>query len=76
MQRVFLGHLSEDCNSPETAEAEVRSALQRKGIRGIEITCAERDQLSGPFVMNFSNEVESEVTEGEGYAQSEFTLFS
>ena len=70
LQRVILAHLSEDCNSPEIAKAEIILALSMKGISGVEVICAKRDRVSGPFMVECSDE-----EGGEGYSQSEFTLF-
>jgi len=68
LQRVVLAHLSEDCNSPEIAKAEIILALSMKGISGVEVICAKRDQVSGPFMVECSDE-------GGDYSQGEFTLF-
>ena len=77
LQRVILAHLSEDCNSPEIAKAEMILALSTKGISGVEVICAKRDQISGPFIVECSDEQGTQFHEGggEGYSQSEFTLF-
>ena len=75
LERVVLAHLSEDCNSPEIAKAEIILALSMKGISGVEVICAKRDQVSGPFMVEFSTKQNAELDEGGNYSQGEFTLF-
>lgn len=52
LERVLLGHLSEDCNCPEVAEAAVRVALQREKLDGVEVGCAGRALPTGPFAVD------------------------
>jgi phosphoribosyl 1,2-cyclic phosphodiesterase len=40
LRRVLLGHLSEDCNTPELALRTVRERLARDGGNSIEVLCA------------------------------------
>ena len=75
LQRVVLAHLSEDCNSPEIAKAEMILALSMKGISGVEVICAKRDQVSGPFMVECSDEKDAQFYEGGDYSQGEFILF-
>lgn len=75
LERVVLAHLSEDCNSPEIAKAEIILALSMKGISGVEVICAKRDQVSGPFMVECSTKQNAELDEGGNYSQGEFTLF-
>lgn len=75
LKSVILGHLSNDCNSPEVARAEIILALSNLGINGVEVSCASRSETSGPFI------IETNINEEEGenlgdYTQEEFTLFS
>ena len=49
LERVLLGHLSEDCNCAEAAEAAIRVALQRERCPAVEVACAGRDCPTGPF---------------------------
>ena len=49
IDRVVLGHLSRDCNTPELARAAVEAALQKNGRSGIEIFCADQRELSPRF---------------------------
>ena len=46
LHQVVLGHLSEDCNSPEHAIKHVREALVEKGLHSVEVWCAERKAAS------------------------------
>ena len=75
LERVVLAHLSEDCNSPEIAKAEIILALSMKGISGVEVICAKRDQVSGPFMVECSAKQNAQLDEGGNYSQGEFTLF-
>ena len=75
LQRVVLAHLSEDCNSPEIAKAEIILALSMKGISGVEVICAKRNQVSGPFMVECSDEKDAQSYEGGDYSQGEFILF-
>ena len=45
LQRVILGHLSRECNSPELA----LGAMRRLGLDALELHCAEQNQLSPQF---------------------------
>ncbi len=65
LERVLLGHLSEDCNCIEAAEAAIRVALQRERCPGVEVGCAGRDQPTGPFEVRTVPEPEIEGTRGE-----------
>ncbi len=65
IERVVLGHLSRDCNTPELACGEVKSLLTRGGQSEIEVYCATQFELSpqfaigetkaGPFQPTFEN---------------------
>lgn len=46
LQQVVLGHLSEDCNTPERAIHFVQTALSERGFSGVDVWCAERKGLS------------------------------
>ena len=75
LKNVIVGHLSNDCNSPEVARAEIILALSNRGINGVQVSCASRSETSGPFI------IETNINEEEGknlgdYTQEEFTLFS
>ena len=49
LERVILGHLSRDCNSPEVAISTVRSKLAEIGATGLEIHCAAQKEVSARF---------------------------
>jgi phosphoribosyl 1,2-cyclic phosphodiesterase len=52
LQRVILGHLSEDCNCPSVAVEAVNAVLQEVAVNAVEVICAERDAPCGPFPVN------------------------
>jgi phosphoribosyl 1,2-cyclic phosphodiesterase len=47
LRRVVLGHLSRDCNRPELA----LEAMQRAGITGIDLHCADQHTVSPGFTV-------------------------
>ena len=65
VERVVLGHLSRDCNTPDLAIGVVRSLLEKCGKIDMEIYCATQSQISprfrigetkpGPFQPTFEN---------------------
>jgi hypothetical protein len=42
-----LGHLSEDCNDPDTATRFIRTALAEKSLTDVHVWCADR-KLASP----------------------------
>jgi len=46
LKHVVLGHLSSDCNCPIRVTDRVNEALSRKGLSGVEIVCAEQNEVS------------------------------
>ncbi len=48
LRRVVLGHLSRDCNRADL----VLGAMQRFGIRGIDMFCAEQNNVSPTFTVS------------------------
>ncbi len=42
LHQVVLGHLSEDCNDPDTATGFIRSALAERSLHDVHIWCADR----------------------------------
>jgi phosphoribosyl 1,2-cyclic phosphodiesterase len=46
IERVVLGHLSRDCNTPELAAGAVRAQLERNGRADLEIYCALQNVIS------------------------------
>ena len=49
IERVVLGHLSRDCNTPALATAVVRTEIERTGRGDLEIFCAEQNAISPRF---------------------------
>jgi phosphoribosyl 1,2-cyclic phosphodiesterase len=49
IDRVVLGHLSRDCNTPELALNTVRNALNKSGKIDIELFCASQSAVSPRF---------------------------
>jgi phosphoribosyl 1,2-cyclic phosphodiesterase len=49
IERVVLGHLSRDCNTPALATAAVRSQMERVGRADLEIFCALQNAISPRF---------------------------
>ncbi len=51
IERVVLGHLSRDCNSPDLAAGTVRAELEKCGRRDLEIFCAAQGEISPRFAV-------------------------
>jgi phosphoribosyl 1,2-cyclic phosphodiesterase len=49
IERVVLGHLSRDCNTPELALETVRGSLSKHGKLDMEIHCATQFEISPQF---------------------------
>jgi phosphoribosyl 1,2-cyclic phosphodiesterase len=49
IERVVLGHLSRDCNTPELALGAVRASLAKWGKIDMEVHCATQSDLSPRF---------------------------
>lgn len=49
LSRVVLGHLSSDCNTPETVFRRLEPCLHQAGHPGIELHCARQDEPTGWF---------------------------
>ncbi len=49
VERVVLGHLSRDCNTPELAHAAVQALLERTGRVQVEVFCAGQRDISRRF---------------------------
>jgi len=49
IDRVVLGHLSRDCNTPALALQTVRSALGKSGKIDVELFCATQSEISPRF---------------------------
>jgi phosphoribosyl 1,2-cyclic phosphodiesterase len=51
LERVVLGHLSRDCNTPELAAGAIRAMLALRGRSDIEVHCAAQSQISVRFTI-------------------------
>ena len=51
IERVVLGHLSRDCNTPDLACSTVRSTCENLGRPGLEVFCASQTEVSPQFVI-------------------------
>jgi hypothetical protein len=49
IERVVLGHLSRDCNTPALATNSIRTLLEKCGKIDMEIYCATQPELSPRF---------------------------
>src|SRR5437899_7462083 len=49
IERVVLGHLSRDCNTPELALETVRASLAKHGNLNVEIHCATQFEITPRF---------------------------
>ncbi|MDQ6912500.1 MAG: hypothetical protein M3128_06445, partial [Verrucomicrobiota bacterium] len=48
-ERVVLGHLSRDCNTPELAKNSVQELLVRHRRHAMEVFCADQRKISPRF---------------------------
>jgi hypothetical protein len=65
IERLVLGHLSRDCNTPELALSTVRASLEKYGEIDMEVHIATQSKISprlrigetkpGPFQPTFEN---------------------
>jgi len=51
IERVVLGHLSRDCNSPDLAATAVKTMCEQNGKRDLEIFCASQTEVSPRFAI-------------------------
>jgi phosphoribosyl 1,2-cyclic phosphodiesterase len=51
LERVVLGHISRDCNTPELAAGAIRTMLEQRGRTEIEIHCAGQREISLRFTI-------------------------
>src|SRR3954468_22091237 len=51
LERVVLGHLSRDCNTPERAAGTIREMLAQRGRSEIEVHCAMQGAISLRFTI-------------------------
>lgn len=54
LRRAVLGHLSEDCNTPELAVSTVRTRLSQSGADSVEVVCATWPQARQPMALSAS----------------------
>lgn len=57
LRRVYLAHLSEDCNRTHLAEREVRSALQKLGFHHVDVAMTYPDRVSEVWGLSSSGVV-------------------
>jgi phosphoribosyl 1,2-cyclic phosphodiesterase len=57
LERVVLGHLSRDCNTPELAAGAIRAMLAERGRSEIEVHCAAQSQISVRFTIGQRRDV-------------------
>src|SRR3954471_13622987 len=55
IERVVLGHLSRDCNTPELASGAIEALLEKCGKRGTEVYCAGQSEISPRFKIGETN---------------------
>lgn len=51
IERVVLGHLSRDCNTPELARGAVEAQLRKVGRSEVEVHCASQAEVSPRYVI-------------------------
>ena len=49
LERVVLGHLSRDCNTPELASAAIRSVLTQRERDDLKVYCATQSEVTDRF---------------------------
>ena len=49
IERVVLGHLSRDCNSPDLAKGAMQALLAKAGCDSVEVFCADQRDISRRF---------------------------
>lgn len=53
LERIYLGHLSRDCNRPELACNAVAGRLNRMGVTHVHLEAASQDVPCGTFELNY-----------------------
>jgi phosphoribosyl 1,2-cyclic phosphodiesterase len=51
IERVVLGHLSRDCNTPALASGAVHAQIERNGRDDLEVFCAGQNEISPRFAI-------------------------
>lgn len=66
LERVILGHLSRDCNTPELALTAVKSKLAAMGDRVVEVHCASQTEISAchPITAAMASPRAAEISQG------------
>jgi len=54
LRNVFLGHLSNDCNTPELAKKTVEDHLSAQGLRGVGVHCIAQSERPRRFLLHQS----------------------
>jgi phosphoribosyl 1,2-cyclic phosphodiesterase len=62
IERVVLGHLSRDCNSPDLAIGSVRALLQKCGKIDMEVFCAQQSKISPRFCIGETSTIAFQPT--------------
>jgi phosphoribosyl 1,2-cyclic phosphodiesterase len=55
IERVVLGHLSRDCNTPQLALEAVRASLAKCGRIDVEVHCATQSEVTAQFQIGETN---------------------
>lgn len=51
LRHVFVGHMSEDCNSPDLALSEIQRGIQAAGIDAVKVHLTYQSKVSEPVVI-------------------------
>ena len=62
VERVVLGHLSRDCNTPDLACAAVRTMCDKAGRNEVELYCASQNEVSPRFRIGETDSVAFQPT--------------
>jgi phosphoribosyl 1,2-cyclic phosphodiesterase len=70
VERVVLGHLSRDCNTPELALETVRASLAKCGKVDVEIHCATQFEITPQFRIGETDPAPFQPTFEDGFFQN------
>jgi phosphoribosyl 1,2-cyclic phosphodiesterase len=62
IERVVLGHLSRDCNTPELAASAVRALLEKCSRSELEVFCAQQSEVSPRFCIGETSTIAFQPT--------------
>ena len=62
IERVVLGHLSRDCNTPELAANAVRALLEKCNRNELEVFCAQQGEISPRFCIGETSTIAFQPT--------------